>query len=77
MKKYRGSNYRIYGSSAYSFYKFIVGEVNEFIYCDGAKIWDCFTGLRLASLLSCKIETKKKNFIINPKYKTEFKLKWT
>ena len=77
MKKYRGSNYRIYGSSAYSFYKFIVGEVNEFVYCDGAKIWDCFTGLRLASLLSCKIETKKKNFIISPKYKTEFKLKWT
>ena len=76
IKKHKGSNYRVYGSSAYSFYKFIIGEVNEFIYCDGAKIWDCFTGLRLTSLLSCKINTREKNSIIRPKYKTEFKLKW-
>ena len=26
--------------ASYSFYKFIVGEVNEYIYCEGAKIWD-------------------------------------
>jgi len=75
--KFKGSNYRIYGSSAYSFYKFIIGDANEFIYCKGAKIWDCFTGLRLASLIKCKITIKKKNWINKPSYKTEFKLKWT
>ena len=71
-----GSQYRMYGSSAYSFYKFIVGEVNEFIYCEGAKIWDCFTGLRLVSLTNCKIKLKKKNWITKPSFKKEFKLKW-
>lgn len=71
-----GSQYRIYGSSAYSFYKFIVGEANEYIYCGGAKIWDCFAGLRLASLIDCKIKIKKNNWITNPSFKTEFKLKW-
>ena len=74
--KYKGSNYRIYGSSAYSFYKFIIGDVNEFIYCKGAKIWDCFTGLRLISLINCKKTIKKKNWINKPTYKTEFKLRW-
>jgi myo-inositol-1(or 4)-monophosphatase len=71
-----GSQYRIYGSSAYSFYKFIIGEVNEFIYCDGAKIWDCFTGLRLVSLIGCKIQTKNKIWINQPSLITEFKLQW-
>ena len=41
----------------------------------GAKIWDCFTGLRLAMLINCKIIIKK-NWIKNPKFKTAFKLKW-
>tara|TARA_B100000780_G_C21117083_1_gene452071 strand:- start:1775 stop:2449 length:675 start_codon:yes stop_codon:yes gene_type:complete len=75
-KKFKGSNYRIYGSSAYSFYKFIIGDVNEFIYCEGAKIWDCFTGLRLTSLINCKIEIKEKEWIKKPTFKTAFKLKW-
>ena len=75
-KRHIGSEYRVYGSSAYSFYKFIIGEVNEYIYCEGAKIWDCFTGLRLAMLINCKIIIKKKNWIKNPKFKTAFKLKW-
>lgn len=75
-KNYKGSNYRIYGSTAYSFYKFIVGEVNEYIYCEGAKIWDCFTGLRLSSLINCKIQIKQKKWINKPTFKTEFKLKW-
>ena len=75
-KNYSGSEYRMYGSSAYSFYKFITGEVNEFIYCEGAKIWDCFTGLRLASLINCKMDIQYKNWINKPKYKMKFKLKW-
>jgi fructose-1,6-bisphosphatase/inositol monophosphatase family enzyme len=76
-KKFKGSNYRMYGSSAYSFYKFIIGDVNEFIYCEGAKIWDCFTGLRLTSLLNCKTEIKVKKWIKKPTFKTEFTLKWS
>lgn len=75
-KNYRGSQYRMYGSSAYSFYKFIIGEANEYIYCEGAKIWDCFTGLRLSSLISCKVEIKNKHWMMEPKFKTKFKLKW-
>ena len=75
-KNFRGSQYRIYGSCAYSFFKFIIGEASEFVYCDGAKIWDCYTGLRLSSFLDCKIETKYKNWITKPKLKTEFRLKW-
>jgi len=73
---FNGSQYRMYGSSAYSFYKFIIGEVNEFIYCEGAKIWDCFTGLRLVNLTNCKIKMKKKNWLTKPSFITEFKLKW-
>ena len=51
-------------------------DVNEFIYCEGAKIWDCFTGLRLTSLINCKIKIDKKQWIQNPTFRTEFKLKW-
>lgn len=75
-KNYSGSQYRVFGSSAYSFYKFIIGEANEFIYCEGAKIWDCFTGLRLSSLIDCNMEVKDKNWLNKPKFKTKFKLKW-
>lgn len=74
--KYRGPQYRIYGSSAYSFYKFIIGESKEYIYCNGAKIWDCFTGLRLLSLLKCKVSIEIPNWINQPTFKTKFKLKW-
>ncbi len=75
-KNLKGSQYRMYGSSAYSFYKFIIGEANEFIYCEGAKIWDCFTGLRLAKLINCKLNTTNKNWLKNPEYKTKFRLTW-
>ncbi len=75
-KKFIGSQYRMYGSSAYSFYKFIIGEANEFIYCEGAKIWDYFTGLRLVDLIGCKIKTNNKNWITKPSFITKFKLKW-
>jgi|TARA_B100001093_G_C26648090_1_gene936227 fructose-1,6-bisphosphatase/inositol monophosphatase family enzyme len=74
--KFKGSKYRMYGSSAFSFYKFIVGEANEFIYCDGAKIWDYFTGLRLSRLINCKLSTNNKNWFLKPNYKLKFKLQW-
>ena len=73
---FKGSKYRIFGSSAFSFYKFLTGEANEFIYCEGAKIWDCFTGLRLSKLINCKLIINNKNWKYKPKYKMKFKIKW-
>ena len=73
---FKGSKYRIFGSTAFSFYKFITGEANEFIYCEGAKIWDCFTGLRLSKLINCKLIINNKNWKYKPKYKMKFKIKW-
>lgn len=73
---FKGSNYRMYGSSAFSFYKFIKGDANEFIYCKGAKIWDYYTGLRLVQLINCELETNYKNWMIKPNFKMEYKLKW-
>ena len=73
---FKGSKYRMYGSSAFSYYKFITGEANEFIYCEGAKIWDYFTGLRLTKLINCKLHTSNKNWTYKPKFKMKFKLKW-
>ena len=67
---------RMYGSTAFSFYKLITGEANEFIYCEGAKIWDCFTGLRLLKLINCKLMINNKNWKYKPKYKMKFKLRW-
>ncbi len=75
-KKYVGSQFRVFGSCAFSFYKIIIGEVNEFIYCDGAKIWDCFTGIRLLKLTNCKVETDNKKWQRKPYFKTKFRLKW-
>ena len=75
-KNFKGSKYRMFGSSAYSFYKFIIGEVNEFIYCEGAKVWDYYTGLRLSKLINCKLNIKNTNWINKPKYKMKFEIKW-
>ena len=48
-KKFKGSNFRIYGSSAFSFFQLILGKANKYIYCDGAKIW-------IVSLIKIKIQ---------------------
>jgi fructose-1,6-bisphosphatase/inositol monophosphatase family enzyme len=76
MHKYKGSQYRIFGSCAFSFYQFITGQANQFMYCDGAKVWDCFTGLRLANIINCKVITNNKRYMVQPKFKTKFILKW-
>ena len=75
-KKYKGSIYRMYGSSAYSFYQLITGKANSFIYCDGSKIWDCFTGLRLLSLTNCKLNNEINKWITKPSPKLKFTVKW-
>lgn len=74
-KKIINPNFRIFGSSAFSFFQVITGKANEFVYCKGAKIWDCYTGLRLISLTKCNISINKKWFQ-RPTFKTKFKIKW-
>ena len=74
-KNYRGSQYRIYGSSAYSFYKFITGEVNEFVIVKELR-HRIVLGLRLSTLINCKVEINNKNWMNKPKFQTEFKLRW-
>ena len=75
-KKISGSNHRMYGSSAFSFYELILGKANKFTYCDGAKIWDYYTGLRLLSLIGCNITKTKKNWKTKPNYKMNFIAQW-
>ena len=75
-KKFKGSNFRIYGSSAFSFFQLILGKANKYIYCDGAKIWDCFTGLRLLKFMDCKLEKRTESWILKPSFKLKFIVKW-
>ena len=72
-------NIRIFGSASYMFYLFIKGKCNELIYCNGAKIWDCYTGLSLCNKLGCKIKIKNSNikkWLKKPTFLTSFHLKW-
>ena len=75
-KKVTGTNFRVFGSSAFSFFQLIRGEANEFAYCGGAKIWDCYTGLRLIALTKCNISIIKNNWFKKPTFKTKFIAKW-
>jgi len=75
-KKITSSNVRVFGSSAFAFFQIIKGEANEFIYCKGAKIWDCYTGLRLIALTKCNISISKKKWFQEPTFKTKFRVRW-
>ena len=39
---------RVLGSSSYMFSLLLTGAAQSYTYCNGAKIWDCYTGLSLA-----------------------------
>lgn len=72
-------NIRVLGSASYMFYQFITGKCREFAYCKGAKIWDCYTGLKLCSKIDCKIKIQNNtisNWLKKPTYLTSFILKW-
>jgi fructose-1,6-bisphosphatase/inositol monophosphatase family enzyme len=72
-------NIRVFGSASYMFYLFISGKCNEYIYCRGAKIWDCYTGLSLCNKLNCKIKLKNNNikdWLKKPTFLTNFHIKW-
>jgi fructose-1,6-bisphosphatase/inositol monophosphatase family enzyme len=75
--KFKNSNYRVCGSSAYSFYGILTGKFKSYIYCDGAKIWDYYCGIRLAKIAGLKINFDKNEFNENnPSLKLNFKMKW-
>lgn len=75
--KFINSNYRVCGSSAYSFYGILTGRFKSYIYCDGAKIWDYYCGIRLAKIAGLKIYFDKIKFVEHqPSFKLNFKIKW-
>lgn len=74
------SRYRILGSSSFMFYNLLQRKAYSYTYCDGAKIWDCFTGIRLAKFFGLKIKLNNpltlSKWLINPSHLTSFKIKW-
>lgn len=75
----RGQNIRVMGSSSYMFYLFLTGKVKRYVYCGGAKIWDCYSGLRLSNQLGAKIKITGSEYEIwrkTPSFLTEFEVSW-
>ena len=74
------SKYRILGSSSFMFYNLFMKKAYSYTYCDGAKIWDCFTGIRLAKFIGLKIILNNpltlSNWLINPSHLTSFEITW-
>jgi len=74
-----GQNVRILGSSSYMFYLLISGKARSYKYCGGAKIWDCYTGLRLAHECGCQITLDDHNiseWLTYPTHRTSFEISW-
>ena len=71
-------NARVMGSSSYMFYLFLTKQVKSYTYCEGAKVWDCYTGIALANKMGAKIEMKSdlQKWLKSPEFKTEFHLNW-
>lgn len=72
-------NLRVLGSSAYMFYSLLTGRARKYTYCKGAKIWDCYTGIRLAKYRGLEINIKGRSvtdWLSMPTYLTEFEIKW-
>jgi myo-inositol-1(or 4)-monophosphatase len=67
-------NARVLGSSSYMFYLLLSGKVRSYTYCDGAKIWDCYTGLALSKCAELRIDLVPSNYFSNPNFKQEFKI---
>lgn len=70
---------RVMGSSAVMFAMLLQGQASRFVYCQGAKIWDCYTGIRLAAQLGLAIDlegTDLATFEQRPRHRTAFELRW-
>ena len=74
------SKYRILGSSSYMFYNLLKKKAYSYTYCNGAKIWDCYTGIRLANFFGLKIILNNPltldKWLTNPSHLTSFEIKW-
>jgi fructose-1,6-bisphosphatase/inositol monophosphatase family enzyme len=69
------SQIRVLGSSSTMFSLLLRGQATSYDYTSGCKIWDCYTGLRLARNANCfKFENLEEDWFENPKFKTKFKI---
>ncbi|OUU24042.1 MAG: hypothetical protein CBB97_12460 [Candidatus Endolissoclinum sp. TMED37] len=69
------SQIRVLGSSSTMFSLLLRGQAKSYDYSSGCKIWDCYTGLRLARNANCfEFENLKEDWFENPKFKTNFKI---
>ena len=69
------SQIRVLGSSSTMFSLLLRGKAKSYDYSSGCKLWDCFTGLRLAKNANCfELENLEDDWFENPKFITKFKL---
>tara|TARA_Y100001954_G_C15793733_1_gene596466 strand:+ start:1423 stop:2115 length:693 start_codon:yes stop_codon:yes gene_type:complete len=69
------SQIRVLGSSSTMFSLLLRGKAISYDYSSGCKLWDCFTGLRLAKNANCfEFENLEDDWFENPKFITKFKL---
>lgn len=69
------SQIRVLGSSSTMFSLLLRGQAKSYDYSSGCKIWDCYTGLRLARNANCfEFESLEEDWFENPKFKTSFKI---
>ncbi len=67
---------RIFGSSSYMFSLILRGQAKSYVYCKGAKIWDCYTGLKLCRSQGLHIEGLPDDYFVKPMFKQKFKVSW-
>lgn len=69
------SQVRILGSASTMFSLLLRGQALSFDYFSGCKIWDCYTGLRLAKTSNCfDFENIQNDWFDNPSFITKFKI---
>lgn len=72
-------SFRVIGSSAVMFAMLLQGQAQRYRYCVGAKVWDCYTGIRLAQQLGLDIRLTGRTFddwMRSPPHRTEFEIAW-
>ena len=70
---------RVIGSSAVMFAMLLQGQASSYRYCVGAKIWDCYTGIRLAAQLGLDVRLTGHTLEAwsqRPTHRTEFEITW-
>lgn len=73
-------SFRVIGSSAVMFAMLLQGQAQRYRYCVGAKIWDCYTGIRLALMMGLDVRLTGHDiasWVEAPPHITEFDISWT